>query len=390
MKNDHNEMVKNVSRRDFLKTASFAVGTVGALAATHGALAAGKSESTTKGSAAKKSGLSLSLAGYPYDRVEALIKGKAPIEGCEINYEIDKIGGLNTHAMEGPQTRHVTEIGLHPFMLAYANENFRDYTLLPIFPLRTFRHKSIFIRTDRGINSPEDLRGKTIATPGYSSTSLTWIRGLLQDEYGITPHDVQWVTSAKDSSADISGSVSKQENVLPDGIEIKKGTPGKDESDLLESGEVDALFHAIQPRGFAKGHPKIARLFADSRATEQTYYQKTGIFPIMHAVAIRKDTLKQNPWLAKAVFDAYSTSKKMNYNKMIKLGWALNSLPWFGQELEDTQKIMGQNFYSYGMEPNNRKTLDALFRYSHQQGLASRQLTVEELFAPEGLMLVES
>ena len=125
---------------------------------------------------------------------------------------------LNTHVFSGPQTLDVCEIGLHPYMLAYANDSFRDYSLLPIFPLRLFRHKSIFIRTDRGINKPEDLKGKTIATPGYSSTSLTWIRGVLQDEYGIRPEDVNWIVSSKDSSARDGGKASKQENTFPEGI----------------------------------------------------------------------------------------------------------------------------------------------------------------------------
>jgi len=112
------------------------------------------------------------MAGYKFTRVEALVDGHVKIEGCDAQFEVAKIGDMNTHVISGPQTRDVTEIGLHPFMLAYANDSFRDYTLLPIFPLRLFRHKSIFIRTDRGINKPQDLRGKTIGTAGYSSTSL--------------------------------------------------------------------------------------------------------------------------------------------------------------------------------------------------------------------------
>jgi 4,5-dihydroxyphthalate decarboxylase len=127
----------------------------------------------------EEGGLPITIAGYSYDRVQALIDGRVPIEGCSVTFQKSKIGELNTHVLSGPQTREVTEIGLHPYMLGVANDGVRGYSLLPIFPLRTFRHKSIFIRTDRGIDRPEDLRGKTIATPGYSSSSLTWIRGML-------------------------------------------------------------------------------------------------------------------------------------------------------------------------------------------------------------------
>ncbi len=145
---------------------------------------------------------------------------------------------MNSHVFSGPGTREVTEIGLHPFMLAYANQGFRDYTILPIFPLRLFRHKSVFIRVDSGIEKPEDLRGRAIATPGYSSTSLTWIRGIFQDEYGVSPADINWIVAAEDSSARDAGKASKQENVLPDGISITTGPKGQDESDLLVSGAV--------------------------------------------------------------------------------------------------------------------------------------------------------
>jgi 4,5-dihydroxyphthalate decarboxylase len=334
-------------------------------------------------------GLSITMAGYQYNRVEALVDGRVKVEGCEAQFEVAKIGDMNTHVFSGPQTWDVTEIGLHPFMLAYANDGFRDYSLLPIFPLRLFRHKSVFIRTDRGIKKPEDLRGKTIATPGYSSTSLTWIRGIFQEEYGIKPKDVQWITSSKDSSAEVAGKVSKQERILPEGISIRAGSPGKDESDLIESGEVDALFHAAEPRAYAEGHPKVARLFPDYRSTERAYFAKTGIFPIMHAVAIKKDTLKRNPWLAEAVFKAYSRAKQLDYEYMAKSAWVYDSLPWYGQEFEETRTLMGDNYYSYGIEPN-RKTLEALFRYSNQQGLCNRELKVEELFAPQSLKFVES
>jgi 4,5-dihydroxyphthalate decarboxylase len=157
----------------------------------------------------------------------------------------------------------------------------------------------------------------------------------------------------------------------------------------LESGEVDALFHAVQPRAFVEGNPAVGRLFPDSRAVEQAYYKKTSIFPIMHVVAIRKSLLKEYPWLAHATFDSYSMAKQLAYRKMTAMGWASDMLPWYGQEMEATRKVMGDNYYSYGLDKPNRKTLETLCRYSFEQGMSNRQLTIEELFAPEGLELVE-
>ncbi len=132
----------------------------------------------------------------------------------------------------------------------------------------------------------------------------------------------------------------------------------------------------------------VARLFPDYRSTERDYYSRTAIFPIMHAVAIRKSLAQQNPWLIEAAFNAYSQSKKMAFEYMANAAWAKESLPWFGQEFAETRALMGDNYYSYGIKPN-RKTLELLFRYSHQQGLSSRELTIEELFEPASLELTE-
>lgn len=332
--------------------------------------------------------LPLKMAGYKFDRVAALTDGRVGVDGCNVNFEVAAIGDLNTDVFSGPQTHDVTEIGLHPFMLAYANDGFRDYTLLPIFPLRTFRHRSVFIRNDRGITKPEDLRSRKIATPGYSSTSLTWIRGIFQDEYGISPNDVQWIVARKDSSAKDAGKISKQENVLPQGVPIEQGPDGMDESDLLESGAVDALFHAAEPRAYIERHPKVARLFPDYRSVERAYFAKTGIFPIMHAVAIKQSVVEENPWLVRAVFDAYAEAKRRDYGYMAKSAWVFGSLPWYGPELDETKALMGDNFYSYGIAAN-QKTLEALFRYSHQQGLAARELKIAELFHPASLSMVD-
>lgn len=381
------------TRRNFLKQASVA----GVAASVIGPFAAcdnseQKAEINSKAGKDIKTneeGLNLSVAGYPVNRLKPLIDGKVKIEGAQIEFTKGSIGDLNSSTFNGTQPYDITEIGLHPFMLAYANDNFRDYTLLPIFPVRIFRHKSVFIRNDRGINKPEDLIGKTIGTPGYSSTSLTWLRGIFKDEYGVNPKDINWVISNKDSSSDASGKISKQEQVNPDGVNISMGTPGLDESELLVSGEVDALFHAVEPKAYLDGNPLIVRLFPDSKRVEQSYYSKTGIFPIMHAVAVRKSLLEENPWLTEAIFKAYSESKKQDYIFMRKYGWVFDSLPWYGQELESTTKIMGNNFWPYGIDVN-RKTLETLFRYSYEQELSSRELTIQELFHSSGLNLTES
>ena len=209
----------------------------------------------------------------------------------------------------------------------------------------------------------------------------------MEHEYGVKPSDIEWVVSAADSSAKDAGKASAQESVLPEGISVTTGPEGKDESDLLLDGDVDALFHAAEPRAFVEGHPKVVRLFADPRATERDYFARTGIFPIMHAVAMRNDLIDANPWLPEAVFNAYSQAKQMQYEAMDEK-WIFGTLPWFGQEFEETRELMGDNFWPYGIDAN-RKTLDALLQYSYGQGLATKRLTVEELFHPSSLHFSE-
>lgn len=385
MDKDHKtpECPDNRDRRHFLKLAGLTVGTAALLPMTRPAF----SEASTAKDATNQAA-SLNFAGYKLDRTEALIDGRTKIEGYDINFSQEGIGDLNTNTFSGPQSYDVTEIGLHPFMLAYGNEDFRDYSLLPIFPIRLFRHKSIFIRTDRGIDKPQDLRGKKVSTAGYSSTSLTWIRGMLSDEYGVKPEDVQWIISQKDSSAKDVGKVSAQESILPAGVPIEKGPEGVDESDLLDSGEVDACFHAGEPRAFTDRRPNIDRLFPDARKTEQDYFKKTGIFPIMHAVAIKKSLAQQNPEVVPVVFKAYSEAKQKAYNYLAYQASIMDILPWASQEFEATKELMGENYFAYGIKPN-RKSLESLFRYSYEQGLCRKHLKIEDLFLPESLALVE-
>ena len=330
------------------------------------------------------SAMVISVAGYPFDRVQGLA-----IEGCDVQFENSAIGDMNTHVFEGPRTREVTEIGLLPYLIAYANKGFRDYVLIPVFPLRTFRHKSIFIRTDRGIERPEDLRGRRVGTPGYSSTSLVWIRGLLQHQYGVSPEEIEWVLSSGDSSAGVAGVISAGEQVIPEGVQVTYGTAGKDESELLVDGEVDALFHGVEPRAFVEGNPLVGRLFTDSRETERQYFADTGIFPVAHSVAVRADVIADAPWLPEAVFQGYVTAKERALGRLRAMGWAMISLPWLGQEEEATRQLMGDDYWPYGVE-QNRTTLEVLLQYSFEQGLLERELTVDEIFHPSAVGLTEA
>lgn len=332
-------------------------------------------------------GLSLKIAGYDYDRVRAIMDGQVTAEGADVSFNVEDIYALSSYAF-GPEKKYeVTEIGLIPYITKYINEGFRDYTLIPVFILRLFRHRNVFVHADSGIEKPEDLRGKRVGTPGYGMSANTWIRGFLLDEYGVKADDMQWIETTKSSDGGATNTVLGK-YYFADDFPLVKGPPDVDESELLLSGECDALITAITPSAFLEGNPKIQQIFPDVRTAEMEYYRKTQIFPIMHVIAILTDVLKENPWLAKAVFEMYSKAKLEAYTNLESLESRV-TLPWVTQEFEDTRRLMGKNFWKYGIEAN-RKELELIMRYVYEQGLVKRRLKFEELFHPSTLQLLEN
>ena len=329
----------------------------------------------------------IKVAGYDYDRVLAIKDGRVGIEGAEVSFDTKDIYAVSRHAFGPDQKYEVTELGLIPFIRMYINKGYRDYTLIPIFISRTFRHRNIFVHVDSGIEKPEDLRGKTVGTPGYAFSANTWIRGFLLDEHGIKADDMQWIETTESSD----GGIVKQKlnrYFLPDDFPLTKGPAGIDESELLLSGSCDALITAITPKSFLEGNPNIKRLFPDVKAAEQSYYKNTGVFPIMHAVAIRKDAIAKNPSLPKDVFNMYRQAKNIAYDRLESTTSLKVTLPWVADEFEATQKLMGDNFWRYGFEAN-RKELELVMRYVHEQRLTKRQIGIEELFHPSTLKLLD-
>jgi len=331
--------------------------------------------------------LELKLAGYDYDRVNAIRDGKVGIEGAEVNFEVSNIYAMNKSAFGPEQKFEVIEIGLIPYITRYMNDGFRDYTLIPVFISRTFRHRNIYVHTDSGIETPEDLKGKRIGTPGYGMSANTWIRGMLLDEYGVKADDFQWVESDKSSDGkELNSGFAKY--YFGEDFPLTKGPDGIDESELLLNGQVDALITAITPKAYLDEDPNIKQLFPKAREVEAAYFKKTGMFPIMHAIAIRNDVLEENPWLAKAVFEMYSEAKDMAYKNLETTTVVRTSLPWTKDEYESTVEIMGDNYWKYGIE-DNRKELEAIMRYVYEQGLTKEQIGFEEMFASSTLELVE-
>ncbi|MCP4003259.1 MAG: ABC transporter substrate-binding protein [bacterium] len=368
---------RGVNRRDVMKTAAAGIAT-GAFGVFSG----------REARAAHGNRVQVKIAGYAYDRVRAIQDGRLGVDGCDLSFHVKDIYRLNAGVFGSARTYEVSETGLIPYVKKYANEDFRAYTLIPVFISRMFRHRDIYIRPDRGIEKPEDLRGKRIGTPGYGMSASTWTRGFLQDMHGVKPDEMRWVETTKSSDGGtLSASIGSY--VFPDGFPFEKGPPGVDESEMIIAGDVDALISATTPRAFLDRNPNVKRLFPDFRSAEQAYYKKARVFPIMHAIAIRKDFADANPGLPGAIFSMYSRAKQAAYDDLETTTALKVTLPWATQEFLDTQKLMGDNYWPYGIEAN-RTELELIMRYTYEQGLAKRRLDVEEIFHPSTLQLTET
>ena len=236
--------------------------------------------------------LPITIASWNYDRVQPIIDGRVTVEGCEVNYL----------ALRPEETFHrayinrefdVSEIGFSAYIIATSRGE-SDYVALPVFLSRLFRHSAIYIRTDRGIKGPKDLAGRKIGVPEYQMTAAMWARGMLQDQYGVKPKDIQWRQGGLESP----GRKDKMAMNLPAGFPLESIGPDRTLSGMLAEGTLDALITAEAPSCYGDGKSPVARLFEDYEAAERAYFKETGLFPIMHALGIRKDVHERHPWLA--------------------------------------------------------------------------------------------
>ena len=324
--------------------------------------------------------LTVSLAGVDYDRTRALFDGTVRIEGCE-TIPVAMSPEQAFHRAFQFQEFDITELSLSSYMNVL-DRGAHHYVAIPVFPSRLFRHSSIYIRTDCGIARPEDLAGKLVGVPEYQMTAAVWIRGILQDQYGLRPADMRWRTGGLEEA----GRKEKSKLSLPD-IDLQPIPATETLSGQLDAGAIDALVSALAPSCFGR-NPNVVRLFPDYRAAEEVYYKATGIFPIMHVVGIRRRLVEQHPWLAVNTFMAYLRAKEICMRNMEKIGHLFTTLPWPVEELQRARALMGEDFWSYGADKNQRE-LEAITRYAHEQGLTSRRIPLDELFVPSTLQLAK-
>ena len=313
--------------------------------------------------------LELSLACRAYEITRPLMEGRVKLEGVSLNYVPIDFPAETFRRMLKHEDFHASELSLANYLEVNESERGK-FTAIPIFPSRSFRHSYIFVNKSSGIVKPEQLAGKSVGIfPGYFITAAVWMRGILKDEYDVRPSQMRWF-AAKEERVNRSP---------PKDVELQVIPPGESIFDLLIQGRVDALISPLIPQTLLE-NPNVSRLFEDYLAKEQEYFRRTGIFPIMHTVAIRGKVLEENPWVAASLAKGFQASKQLYYEDRDESIGDLHAFPWIRAQYESDRKIFGKDPYPYGLKAN-RKTLQTFISYAIDQGAVSSHVEPEQLFA---------
>ena len=319
--------------------------------------------------------LQLSVAMGDYDRTRALYDGRVQIDGVDPVYMLLNPEEMFFRAMRS-RDFDITELSFSSYLVKHSRDDC-PYIAVPVFLSRAFRHTALYARKDR-IRRPEDLKGKRIGLPEYQLTATVWARAILQDDHGIGPEDVTWVRGGIDQP----GRPEKVKLELPAGVRIEAAPEGATISEMLDRGEIDAFMAPRPPsRHVLARNPHIGWLFDDPTAAAKDYYRRTGVFPIMHVVGIRKELAAQHPWLPAAVQKAFTQAKSAALALLADTSATTVTLPFVEEQLQAARDTLGEDFWSYGV-PAARKTLEMFVKHHHSQGLSPRLMKVEELFHP--------
>ena len=309
--------------------------------------------------------LPLTIACGRYDRTQPLIDGRVAPEGVDLTF-IPLRPGETFWRMLNHSEFDASEMSLSSYSILRSEGDTR-FIAIPVFPSRVFRHSAIYLPARSRIGKPQDLKGARVGVGDYQMTAAVWVRELLAHEYGVMPRDIEWVTGRPVRA------VRK-----PEGVRIIPMPSDMTLEGMLERGEIDALASVMIPEGLGTS---VRRLFADFRAVETAYFKKTGIFPIMHTFVLKTALYEKNPWLATSFYRAFCRARDLAYRTIYDTDALAVGLPWVIDEMEVAHKIFGPQIWDYSIE-GSRPTLEALVAAVHEQGLASRRMSVEELFVP--------
>jgi 4,5-dihydroxyphthalate decarboxylase len=322
--------------------------------------------------------LELTLACWDYDRTRALSDGSVRPEAIDLTY-VPLPMPESFFRMSRFGEFHASEMSLSWYTRTALDEP-RPFIAIPVFPSRMFRHSSVYVNTNSGIREPSDLQGRRVGCPEYQMTAAVWIKGILAEHHGVPIDSVTYCTGGLEEPG-------RRERAFepPPGVRIEPIGDERTLTDMLRDGEIDALYTAQAPSCYVNREPHIRRLFEDYRSVEEDYFRRTGIFPIMHTVVVRRDVHEAHPWVPRSLTKAFEQAKAVAESDLSDTVALKVMLPWLPADVQAARDALGSDdYWPYGID-RNRETLATFLRYSHEQGLTARLVEPEELFAPSTL-----
>ena len=317
----------------------------------------------------------LTLAMSDYDHIRDLTSGAIQADGIELTYlnlSVEEIFWRFSKFREWD----VSEMSMGQYV-GLVSQGDASLTAIPVFPSRIFRHSAFYVRRDGPVKTPQDLVGRRVGIPQWSQTAGIYARGALMHQYRIRLQDVEWYQTGVNEP----GRQEPVELKLPAGVRVKP-VPDKSLNEMLLAGEIDAIITAHPPDAVKQRRPEVIRLFPDFLTVEAAYWRETRIFPIMHTVVIRRDTMSAHPWIAMNLFKAFEEAKRRSVARALDIIAPRFPVPWVFEHAERARELFGDDFWPYGIEPN-RPTLEAFLRFAHEQGVCHRPVAVDELFPAE-------
>ena len=321
--------------------------------------------------------LSLTIATGNYDRTRPISDGRVQIEGVDPNHLFFSPEEMFYRAFRF-HSFDVSELSFSSYCAGAANPNF-PYVAIPVFLSRSFRHSAVFIRKASGISQPRDLKGKTLGVTEYQLTANVWVRGILEDFYGVPQTDIRWIRGGLFDPK----RPEKMKIKLPEGVDYSEAPEGQTLNAMLEAGQIDGLIGPRPPGAFYSSDA-YGRLFPDTFGEVARYYQATQIFPIMHVVVIKKALVAQHPWLPASLYKAFEQARQIAMEAILDTSASKVTLPMLDEQIDYVRTHLGPEICTYGYA-NNRHAIDTFLRYHHAQGLSQRQLAAEELFDPSSM-----
>jgi 4,5-dihydroxyphthalate decarboxylase len=321
--------------------------------------------------------LHLTLAISEYDHTRDVCSGVVAVDGVDLTHlslPIEEMHFRFTKFREWD----VSEMSLGKYVSLLSQDD-RSMVAIPVFPNRAFRHSAFYVRRDSELSDPRQLAGKRVGVPEWAQTAGVFARGVLTDQYGVRLPAIEWWQAGVNES----GRIEKVELRLPDGVQIRP-VPDKTLSAMLMAGELDAVMSARPPEPFKRGDPTIVQLFHDVRTVEEAYWRTTGIFPIMHIIAIRREIFDRHRWVAMNLYKAFDAARRRSLHRISELTASRVPVPWLADYVDRWRPLFGADYWPYGLEAN-RTTLEAFCRYAFEQGVCHRQVAADELFPPEVL-----